>query len=240
MRGRVLAGRAAGDPPGIDQSRKERIVAAGALLSDTVNAMFGLTSNKPTHLRIGTAWGLDRYTTDILRQALVLISDHELNPSTFAVRVCASTGASISAALLAGLTTLSGPSHGGVAANAHKTIEAEVSGDTAFLIEAKSKPYMHGFGHPIYPAGDVRATCLLDTLGPDTPAVRHVTSIAAKWELRPNIDAALAAFAMTASLPRDAAFLIFAVGRLAGWCAHAIEQLETKELIRPRADFTPI
>ncbi|WP_415403311.1 citrate/2-methylcitrate synthase [Tateyamaria sp. SN3-11] len=234
-----LARRAAHDPPGIDQDRDALAAAGGALLSDTVNAMFGLSTNAPIHLRIGRAWGLDAQATDTLRRSLVLISDHELNPSTFAVRVCASTGASLSAALLAGLTTLSGPRHGGVAGNACKTIEAEIAGDATFLRQARAAPYMHGFGHPLYPAGDVRASCLLDALGPDAPALQHVAAIADRWDMRPNIDAALAAFTLTTDLPRDAGFVIFAVGRLAGWCAHAIEQFETKELIRPRADFTP-
>jgi citrate synthase len=30
---------------------------------------------------------------------------------------------------------------------------------------------------------------------------------------------------------------MFAIGRTAGWIAHAIEQLESKKLIRPRARY---
>ena len=77
--------------------------------------MSGERSEGPIHVRIGSAWGLDAKAQDTLRRALVLLSDHELNPSTFAVRVCASTGASLPAALLSGMATLSGPKHGGVA-----------------------------------------------------------------------------------------------------------------------------
>ena len=50
---------------------------------------------------------------EAIRRALVLLADHELNASTFAARVAASTGASPAACLLAGLATLSGPRHGG-------------------------------------------------------------------------------------------------------------------------------
>lgn len=233
-----LAHRAAGDPSTLGKDRRELAAVGAALLSETVNAMLGLSTTTAVHSRVGTVWGLDAPATDLLRKALVVMSDHELNPSTFAVRVCAATGASLSAALLAGLATLSGPRHGGVADRARKTIEAEISGDAAFLRKAEAAPYLHGFGHPLYPAGDVRATYLLNALPPDAAAVQSTEAIAARLQIRPNIDVALAAFAMTHDLPRDAAFSIFAVGRLAGWIAHAIEQIETGDLIRPRADFT--
>ncbi len=47
-----------------------------------------------------------------MRTAMVLLVDHELTSSAFATRIAASTGASLPACLLAGLTTLSGPLHG--------------------------------------------------------------------------------------------------------------------------------
>src|ERR1700761_3814929 len=53
---------------------------------------------------------------DLIRRILVLVADHELNPSAFAARVAASTGASLSASALAGLATLTGPRHGGAPA----------------------------------------------------------------------------------------------------------------------------
>ena len=68
----------------------------------------------PVHTRLAKAWRKPK-AQDILRRTLVLLADHELNASTFAVRVAASTGASLSACLLAGLATLTGPLHGGAA-----------------------------------------------------------------------------------------------------------------------------
>ena len=38
-------------------------------------------------------------------------------------------------------------------------------------------------------------------------------------------------------LPVEAAFTLFAVGRTAGWLAHAIEQRGQSTLIRPRARY---
>src|SRR3712207_9493450 len=61
-----------------------------------------------------SAWGLDAAGADLLRRALVLCADHELNPSTFSVRVVAGTGASLAACALAGLAALTGPLHGAV------------------------------------------------------------------------------------------------------------------------------
>ena len=51
---------------------------------------------------------------------------------------------------------------------------------------------------------------------------------------------ALVAMARTQSLPADAPFSLFAVGRMAGWHAHAIEQLQTGKLIRPRARYVGV
>lgn len=233
-----LASRAADQQHALGQNRDALAVEGAALLSQTADAILGVTYAGPIHERIAAAWNLDPDATDLLRQTLVLMSDHELNPSTFAVRICASTGTSLSASLLAGLATLSGPRHGGVAQNARLTLEAvNVGGDDA-LVMAMVDPYLHGYGHPLYPAGDVRAAYVLEALGSDTPAVRNVERIASALTIRPNIDAALAAFAQHFGLPMNAAFIIFSVGRLAGWIAHAIEQVESGELIRPRADFT--
>ena len=45
------------------------------------------------------------------------------------------------------------------------------------------------------------------------------------------------ALARTLKLPDDAPFALFAVGRTAGWLAHALEQGKTGRLIRPRARY---
>jgi citrate synthase len=54
----------------------------------------------------------------------------------------------------------------------------------------------------------------------------------------PNIDFALVALADALGLPEDAPFAVFATARCAGWIAHAVEQLQTGQLIRPRARYT--
>jgi citrate synthase len=67
----------------------------------------------PVHLGLASLWSLGASDIELVRRALVLVADHELNASTFAARVAASTGAPIAACLLAGLSALSGPRHGG-------------------------------------------------------------------------------------------------------------------------------
>jgi citrate synthase len=99
---------------------------------------------------------------------------------------------------------------------------------------------MPGFGHPLYPDGDPRAAALLDAFKvPGMLAELRGETEAATGQA-PNIDFALVAMARTLALPVDAPFSLFAVGRMAGWHAHAIEQLQTGKLIRPRARYVGV
>lgn len=211
----------------------------GVLMSGVANALLGQKRTRPLHLRLAEAWGLDVRGQDDLRRALVVLADHELNPSTFAVRVCASTGSSLPAALLAGMSTLTGLRHGGVAGLARSALRAAHAGRMeAFLATpAGRSPYGFGFGHPLYPEGDPRARVVLERLPQDSPSMIAQRRISERLDIAPNIDAALAALSEFYGLPDEAAFTIFAMGRLAGWIAHAIEQVQSGEIIRPRARY---
>ncbi|KAF0132289.1 MAG: citrate synthase, partial [Xanthobacteraceae bacterium] len=123
-----------------------------------------LPSADPVHRQLATAWGTDAAGAELIRTALVLLADHELNASTFAVRVVASTGASLASALSAGLGALSGPLHGGQTSLVEALFEeAERGGDAAGLVEKRlwRGDRLPGFGHPLYPDGDPRAAALL-------------------------------------------------------------------------------
>lgn len=197
-------------------------------------------SDLPLHQRLARGWRLDRLHAEPLRMALVLIADHELNASTFAVRVAASTGASIAACLLAGLSTLSGPRHGG-AANAAMALIAEARATGTIPALRRHLAVGHplpGFGHPLYPGGDPRAAALLRALPADPWVTQLCEAGATLTGTQPNIDFALAAFATSGTMPADAPFRLFALGRSLGWVAHAVEQLETGSLIRPRGIYT--
>lgn len=121
---KVLALEAETASPMLARDAQDTAKLAGRMMSLVTDACLGQGLEGPIHMRVGTAWGLDATTQDGLRRALVLLSDHELNPSTFAVRVCASTGASLPAVLLSGIATLSGPKHGGVGILAHDALKA--------------------------------------------------------------------------------------------------------------------
>lgn len=214
-------------------TRKLTDTAPGALdmIQCLVQAAMRRRSDGPVHLQIAAGWGLSDAEADLLRRVLVLCADHELNASAFACRVAASTGAGLPACLIAGLSTLSGPRHGGMVTRAIDWMAAAVNGGD--LPDAGQKP-PPGFGHPLYPAGDPRTAEILRVL-PLRPDWQAVVDALAQRNIRPSLDLGLAHVVTTLGLPREAGLVLFAVGRSAGWMAHAEEQRASGQLIRPRA-----
>jgi len=241
----ALAARAAVDPPALGRTPEALASEAAELLDLMAAAVAGDASvvvagdeeaPGPIHERLGRAWRVRRDAWDVIRRALVLLADHELNASTFAARVTASTGAALSASLLAGLTALSGPRHGGMAAQLEQFIaDAGRLGAPVALAHWSGRP--PGFGHELYSDGDPRAVALAEAF--EVP--RDLTALAGEvgqaTGLRPNIDFALVAMRRALGLPPDAPFALFATARSAGWAAHAMEQLTAGALIRPRARY---
>lgn len=242
MRGRAfaaLAARASRPLPASPQLDGDLAIEGATLLDILADAVIGVCQSGPIHERLGRAWGCGRTGCDLIRRALVLLADHELNASTFAARVAASTGASLSAAALAGLSTLSGPLHGGLAERVKAlALQARIVGPgEALAARPVHWPTAPGFGHPLYPLGDPRARALLGGFSP-SPALEGLerTMESATGE-RVNVDFALVALTEALDLPDDAPFALFAIARCAGWTAHAIEQITTGALIRPRARY---
>ncbi|WP_420104391.1 citrate synthase family protein [Bosea sp. (in: a-proteobacteria)] len=236
----VLGERAATDPAMAGRSKKALYLEAASALDSLVDAIAGRPGQGPIHARLAAAWGCDEAGADLVRRALVLLADHELNASAFAVRVTASTRASLAACVTAGLAALSGPLHGGMARRVLALMrEAEREGLNAALTDrlATGSP-LPGFGHPLYPDGDPRAAALLSAFSVPEPYARLREAVAALTGAEPTVDFALTAMAARVGLPEDAPYLIFAAARCAGWIAHALEQNETGRLIRPRARYT--
>jgi citrate synthase len=241
-RGRLfltLAGRAGREPPARGRAPLALAMEAADLLEAVVDAATGQTGEGLAHTRFAAAWGLDAAGADLVRRTLVLLADHELNASTFAARVAASTGASLSAACLAGLSALSGPLHGGMAARVEAFVEEAERRDPNHAVSARLArgASMPGFDHPLYPDGDPRAAALLAAFEAPPLLANLRTATETATGLAPNIDFALVSLARTLKLPPDAPFILFATARSAGWAAHAIEQLQTGRLIRPRARY---
>ncbi len=185
---------------------------------------------------------------EVLDAALVLAADHELAASAVAARVAASVQADPYAVVGAGLGAVSGALHGGVSLAA-ETLLAEIgTPERATRVigdRLRWGEQVPGLGHSLYPDGDPRAACLLDSLGraaagsPRLAVVEAVADAVARRRLpAPNVDFALAALAFVAGMTRGAAETVFAVARIAGWLAHALEEYERRTPIRPRALYT--
>lgn len=236
----VLAGLAGQAPPSIGRSSRVLTDEAMMLIYHASDALMGFSKpdDEPLHLRLARAWSRPQAANSI-RYALVLLADHELNASTFATRVAISTGAPLAAGLLTGLSTLMGPRHGGASVAMESLVQnaGKVGADQALRDWLTTGQRLPAFGHPLYSRGDPRAQALLTTI--DLPPVFDDLQIAAEaltGDL-PNIDFAMTAMAHAYQLPSDAPLKMFATARFAGWVAHALEQCETAELIRPRARY---
>ena len=238
----ALAARAAAAPAGREMTASALAGEAATLLDVLADAVTGEIGGGAIHERLGRAWDCGPAGIDLLRRALVLLADHELNPSTFACRVAASTGASLAACALAGLATLSGPLHGGAVAGVGRLAEEaeKVGADEAVAARLAHGVSAPGFGHPLYPDGDPRARALLRAFAAPAPLVALRQAMETATGQHDNVDFALFALAGALNLPADAPFALFATARCAGWTAHAIEQIADGELIRPRARYVGV
>jgi len=169
----------------------------------------------------------------------VLLADHELNASTFATRVTASTGASLAASILSGLATFAGPLHGRAPAEMQALAASakKVGADEAIRIWLAQGRLVPAFGHRLYADGDIRAVALLKRF--DSPSLYTRLRAAAERITgeQPNIDFALGALTAAYDLPIDTPLTLFAMARSVGWVAHALEQRAIGSLIRPRARY---
>jgi citrate synthase len=184
---------------------------------------------------------------EAIEEVLVISADHELNASCFTARVAASSGADLFACVSAALQTMTGPRHG-AAADRVEALIAELGDHPAQaseLLAARRRrgEAVPGFGHPLYPAGDPRAKRLIElarTLPPTRRfrAVRTCLSAMARAGGEPpTLDVGLVAVTAALHLAPGVASGLFALGRTAGWIAHALEQRTQGFLLRPRARY---
>jgi citrate synthase len=196
---------------------------------------------------LGRAWGVTARGVDLLRSALILCADHELNVSSFTARCVASAGSHPYAVVIAGLAALEGTRHGGISARIESMLDSvRQSRDPRGAIATRQRrgEPIDGFGHPLYKEGDPRAAALLDIQRERFRSSRDLSFVldvadaaAAVTRERPNLDFALVSLARVLRLPAGSALTLFAVGRSIGWIGHAIEQYATGQLIRPRAKY---
>jgi citrate synthase len=220
-------------------------------------------SHAANFLRLLTGQAPTVEVARVMDVVLTLHADHEFNASTFALRVAIATLADLHAATVAAVATLKGPRHGG--ANEDVLAMLREIGDPAraeaFVAsrldarQAKSKTEradprarIPGFGHRVYRVDDARARVLKSMAKEMAHATgrgrlfevaeRLYDAMRARAPLPVNVDFFSAVVYDALDIPPDFCTSIFAVGRVAGWCAHALEQFADNRLIRPRADYT--
>ena len=208
-------------------------------LATAANFLYMLSGERPSERR-----------ARILDVCLIVHADHELNASTFAARVAASTLADIYAAVSAGIATLDGPLHGGANEQVMAMLEEVGTPDRAeeyvmdLLRQGKKVP---GFGHRVYKTADPRATIIRpfaaelaresgQTLLFDT-AKRIEEVVMREKGLNANLDFVSAQVYHGLGIPTDLMTPVFAMSRSAGWTAHILEQYSSNRLIRPRAKY---
>ena len=184
----------------------------------------------------------------VISAALVLVADHELAASTLAARVAASMRADPYAVVSTGLGAMTGALHGGAALGAEIMLGSANSPADAPRVVGdvlRRGERLPGFGHFVYRDGDPRANLLLRLIAeyaPDSERLAVASAVTAEARRRalpnPNIEFALAVLVGVAGMIRGAGEAMFAVGRTAGWLAHAMEEYERNVPIRPRCVYT--
>jgi 2-methylcitrate synthase len=208
-------------------------------LSQAAYLLHCLLDRQPTELEVRV--------TDVL---LILHADHELNASTFAARVTASTLSDLYSAITSAIGTLKGPLHGGANERAMELLE-EIGAVDRVEEVVKGKLSRHerimGFGHRVYKVEDPRATILREwsrKIGEAHGNLRYYELLRKVEEvvfrekgLYPNVDLYSGSILTLIGIPRDMFTPMFASSRVAGWTAHVLEEYQDLRLIRPTAKY---
>jgi len=222
-------------------------VAPDPELSHAANYLYMLTGEVPSD---EFARALETY--------LNTVADHGLNASTFAARLIVSTRSDVVSAVVGAIGALKGPLHGGAPGPAL---------DSVFEIgeAGRAEPYLRekiergerlmGFGHRVYKVRDPRADVLaaaaerLYTSGGDVAlyelalevektALRLLATYKPGRNLKTNVEFYTALLLHGLRLPTGLFTPTFAIGRVAGWTGHCMEQRAQDRLIRPQSRYT--
>ncbi|MFS8110738.1 citrate synthase/methylcitrate synthase [Rhizobium jaguaris] len=244
---RLMAAPAVFLPALLRLQKGEKPIKPDDSLSQSADILRMLTGTRPTQQQTA---GLDAY--------LVTISDHGLNASTFASRVIASTHAGLTSSVLAAISALKGPLHGGAPGPVLDMLDAvgEPANARTWLSQALDHgERLMGFGHRIYRVRDPRADALKTALRPifesgqaDAGRIAlaeaiEAAALALLKERKPdrpletNVEYYTALLLDALGFPRNAFTGVFAIGRTVGWIAHAREQMLDGRLIRPQSRY---
>ena len=235
--------------------RGEEILEPRADLDHAANFYYMLFGKEPTQA-----------VRKVLDACLVLHAEHTMNASTFTARVTGSTLATPYASIASAIGSLSGPLHGG--ANEECLVQLEEIGGPENVkkwldgkLAANPKFKVMGLGHRVYKVKDPRATVLqefaehvfAETSRPKNYEMaleleRITAGIYGAKGVYPNVDFYSGVVYQSLGIPTDVFTPIFAIGRVAGWLAHWMEQLNGNRIFRPaqifvgkaEADYVPL
>jgi citrate synthase len=183
-----------------------------------------------------------------------VMAESGLSGSAFTARVVASTRASLASAVLGAWCAFTGPLHGGAPGPTLDLLDAaEGQADLEGWLEARLRAgeRLMGFGHRVFSGNDPRAEAMRQALSRMGPMVGRL-AFAARLEkavavaidrvkpgrrLPPNVEIMAALLLDAVGIPRAGFTPVFAVGRSAGWLAHAMEQQKTGRMIRPTSAY---
>ena len=188
-------------------------------------------------------------TLAALNSALIMVADHEMTPPTFSARIAASSGSDLASCLQSALCTHAGTRIHNAFAK-FENLFGPVSGSRA----SPSRPAvpknpvtgLPGFNHPLYPRGDPRGALLIAMARQHggsrskqaTRIFRFLDDVAEQPSPDvPGLEAGLVTLCVTIGMPRQSAAGLFALGRVAGWVAHVLEQRLAGIMLRPKARF---
>ena len=222
----------------VRRARGEPPVEPRPALGQVANFLWMLTGRAPEPERVRA---LETY--------FVLLADHGMNASTFALRIVISTQSDLFSAATAALGALKGPAHGGAPARVSAMLDAVGSPERApdwIRAQLDQKARLFGFGHRAYKAEDPRGLLLHDVArrvaDPRRLELAEAVERAGVEELRrrkpnerlyANVEFYSAVVLEAVGLPPELFTPTFAVARTAGWVAHSLEQAASNRLIRP-------
>ena len=222
-------------------------IAPRADLSLAANFLYMVHGKEPDPI---AARALDTYWVTVI--------DHGMNASTFAGRVIASTRSDMVSAVTGSIGALKGPLHGGAPGPVLDMLVDIGSADRAdawVRNELNSGRRIMGFGHRVYKVRDPRADVLskvADEMSTAHLEDRKLFDLARSAEqtilkvldevkpgrnLRTNVEFYTALVLQSVGLKPRTFVAMFACGRVAGWCAHVIEQHAEDHLIRPQSEY---
>lgn len=180
----------------------------------------------------------------------MLSADHDMNASTFTARVVTSTQADIISAIVAAISALIGPLHGGTPSLIDDMLDQIATEDNVepwLRSQLEQGKKLMGFGHRVYKVYDPRAAALKEiikhhahqdkflnlSLSIERVAIQLLQEYKPGKHLYPNLEFWAAGIFRTVKLPRTLYTPTFCLSRIAGWSAHVIEQAANNRLIRP-------